>query len=535
MNRRTQIAALLLILAMMSCAGIAFLPWLPPGKPGLASIVFFATALGLVGRRAMALRWPGPMGWALIGAALLALPAVVIARGFGRVDMLAVVFHAGMKMEGVGIAALEPEIVQASASLTIFTLSALVLARIWNWRSWALGGLALAMVLANPFVQFAFSGLWRTSVHSDLGAQMQGVPKGMQAGSDILIIYLEGLDRQFADPDLWRATYRPLAELAEQGLSLTHVRQSVATGWSIAGMVASQCGMPLLPNGLMSGNNFNTVDEFLPGVDCLGDVLAPLGYQMEYLVGGDLGFAGFGTFYRSHQFTGITGMNELQAQLPAAEFETALIDWVLDDGLVLKRASEDFDRLAAGPDPFLQVVETVGPHGHKGYLSHNCTASGQGEMSTDFQRVLDCTIADARAFVDHARMRHAQLRPDRALTVLVLSDHLSHNGSLPPPAPAYRAANTVIFLAPGLPSGGVIDREAAMMDVFPTLLEVSGLASPPVAANLGRSLLSPAPTLAESHGLDLLNDMLFGDMDLAAAIWAPMVPAQQTPGDMTSP
>jgi hypothetical protein len=76
----------------------------------------------------------------------------------------------------------------------------------------------------------------------------------------------------------------------------------------------------------------------------------------------------------------------------------------------------------------------------------------------------------------------------------------------------------VIFLG-GPDRPGVIDRAGSMPDVFPTLLEWLGWADGPVAAGLGRSLLSDPMTLVEEFGKARLDRLVSHDVALGKAVW----------------
>lgn len=65
----------------------------------------------------------------------------------------------------------------------------------------------------------------------------------------------------------------------------------------------------------------------------------------------------------------------------------------------------------------------------------------------------------------------------------------------------------------------LLERKAAMFDVFPTLLDLLGFSLPDGRAGLGVSLLSENKTLFEQYGADKINDRISGDRLLARKIW----------------
>lgn len=236
--------------------------------------------------------------------------------------------------------------------------------------------------------------------------------------------------------------------------------------------------------------------------------------------GGDLGFGGIDTFFRTHRIEDITGLRELEAVYPAEEIAKSLIGWVQDDQMVFDFATRKLAELQAQPQPYALIVETIGPHGDNGFLSRRCTADGQATFSRDMSLVLRCTIEDTLAFVAHAEAEQARLRPGRPLAVVVMSDHLSANPRPPAVAPEYDGFNTLIMVGAGAEPGRVVTKPGSMVDVLPTVLDWFDWAEDPVAIGLGRSLLGTGKTIVESHGIEVLDSMLTTEVELANKVWA---------------
>jgi phosphoglycerol transferase len=79
------------------------------------------------------------------------------------------------------------------------------------------------------------------------------------------------------------------------------------TNWSIAGMVASLCSVPLKP---YYGNNMGSKSRFLPSLTCLGDILKAQGYEQYFITGPKLKFSGMDTFYLDHGYDVTIGRDE---------------------------------------------------------------------------------------------------------------------------------------------------------------------------------------------------------------------------------
>jgi phosphoglycerol transferase len=338
------------------------------------------------------------------------------------------------------------------------------------------------------------------------------------------MIYLESTDRQFADPVVWGDVYAPLNDISAEGITFTRIGQVAGTGWSLAGIVATNCGVPIVARGALYRTNFEDIDTFMPAMTCLGDVLAQRGYDAAYVVGGDLGFGGLGVFFQTHQIMDVTGRAELEAAYSAQEAAAALIGWVLDDQMVFDFAATRLAELQRQPEPFALIVETIGPHADNGFLSRDCTDDGQATFSRDMTRVLECTINDTVKFVAHARAEQMRLRPGRPLALVIMSDHLSAHPRPPPVAAECDGFNTVIMVGAGAEPGRIVTKPGSMIDVFPTMLDWFNWAEDPVAAGLGRSLLGHGKTIVEQHGIDALDGMIATDVALANRIWADTAP-----------
>lgn len=462
-----------------------------------------------------------PAAWAvlpLLVAAAALIPAVTVARGFGRIDMIAFLFHKDFGLQGATLAGLKNQIVTAVLAALVLVATACLLGNHWG-RPEVIALLAAAVLLVvNPFLRLAVGRLVAGPVISVLLQRM--LPPRLRPGAvatpDLVIVYLEGTDRRFADQSSYGSTYRNLEAFAAEGLSFNRVGQIVGTGWSLAGMVASQSGVPVPPRALRFVANLRHLASFMPGVTFLGDVLAAKGYQRRYVVGSDPGFGGIGVMYDCHGVTAQTGSDEMREMFPAAEFAAAQVDWFLDDQMTLDAARRAHLDLVRDARPFALIVETIGPHGPTGYLSRRNTRSGRAEKTLDVPQTVSCLIDEVMAFL--ADLRAEQAARGRDLRIVLLSDHLNHTAILPKGGEGFAGFNTVVLWGDPADSGRVIDRPGSMVDVFPTLLDWLGWSEAP-GAGIGRSLLAEAPTLIEEFGIAAVDRMIVGDAAFSNLVW----------------
>lgn len=86
---------------------------------------------------------------------------------------------------------------------------------------------------------------------------------------NLVVLYLESFERTYLDQTIFPGLAPHMVELEPQALSFSNIGQFYGDGWTIAGMVSSQCGVPLaLPPA--QGNAMSGMSHFLPGAICLG-------------------------------------------------------------------------------------------------------------------------------------------------------------------------------------------------------------------------------------------------------------------------
>jgi phosphoglycerol transferase len=479
-----------------------------------------ALALMVVGAEVAAgdLRLPPVEYLWVIVAILLLFPAHVIERAFGRVDLGSLLFHADFGMKGATLRDFAKDIRLGAQLSILLLLGVFLLWAVWRPADFVLVLVAFGFLAINPVVRDAIRYLVGRSPRGQLAARLVVPtlrPDPLET-PDLMIVYLEGTDRRFADTALFGAAYEPLHALSRQGLTLERVCQITGTGWSVAGMVASQSGLPVVPRGAHIKRNTHRLASFMPTATFLGSVLAAKGYQNRYIVGAEIEFGGIGLMYRTHGFDRFTGKADMQEIWPEDVFRAASIGDYLDDQMVFDTALRQWAEAIEDPRPQATIVETIGPHGTTGYLSRGDTASGRAAPCRDTGTTVAALARRAVQFVAEVQaMNAARGRP---LRVIVLSDHLCHTRMERGVDPALAGMNTVIFLG-GPDRPRVIDRAGSMPDVFPTLLEWLGWADGPVAAGLGRSLLSDPMTLVEEFGKARLDRLVSHDVALGKAVW----------------
>lgn len=488
--------------------------------PHFWSLPVIAAWLGLAwlfrwGAPRHARRSPNAWPWSLLPLALWWI-YLYLADTFGKVDVGAVVFHlqAGIAENGSG---------ERIVAGVLYTLAGVVMLATFTWliradHRWRLleRPLVLFLLAFNPLL-FGITQQGAAIVADD-GAWLERryVPPQITSKPadppNLIYLYLESTEGTYADTSRFGDAYEDLKALGRRGVVFHGVRQLDNTGWTVAGMISSQCGIPLIPAGLMDDNQLEPLERVVPGVDCLGDLLSAQGYQLAFMGGASNEFAGKGLFYRQHGFDEVLGREALRPRLADPDY---LNSWGLYDDSLFDMAVKKIRQLQAQPGPFGLFTITLAGHPPYGHPAQACL-DNQGPF--DGENILysvKCTGWLARRFVD--RLDREGLL-DNTL-VVVASDHLSMKNSAWQSLIAGPREDTLMLLGNGL-APQTLHRESSMVDVLPTLLEAMGYGIPAHRAGLGASLLSPAQTLVERHGVEALNARLREERALQKRLWS---------------
>ncbi len=433
---------------------------------------------------------------------------------FGAFDINAIVYHL---MAGVGGATPEPLLLYCVClfAVAFFCLSGAVymLGMYAPKLRRTVNLLAVPFLLFNPVTVNGVYSLTRPVTDLSPGSPHFAPADAKHPRSarqpNLIHIYLESTEATFAELDETRAAMEPLIRLTKRGFSATGISQIEFTGWTIAGQVASQCGVPLVYPWAQRVNVHPDSMDFMPGATCLTDILARDGYRTEFVKGFHLSFAGTDAFIRSHHYDSGVGLLEHPG------FSGPLSEWGAYDDGILDFSVGEIERLHRAGEPFYFTLTTNGGHFPNGVLSPACSDDlAPGDPRLPLVAAIDCTNRLTGRFID--RLEKAGLLENTI--VLLQSDHLMMLNPLDAQLDARSRRDLLIAFGPGVPQG-VSDRPASMVDVYPTILELLGYLLPEHRAALGVSLLSDRPTLIEELGKDELDHSIGAGTVLARSLW----------------
>ncbi|WP_336269470.1 sulfatase-like hydrolase/transferase [Vreelandella arctica] len=309
---------------------------------------------------------------------------------------------------------------------------------------------------------------------------------------NLVLIYAESLEASYFDADRFPGLMPRLSAMREKSLSFSRVESLPGMTWTIGGMVASQCGVPLVTASNTRNANVST-EQFLSEAHCMGDILSQHGYQLHYMGGADSSFADKNLFYESHGAWHVEGREQLELRLDEPRYVN---QWGLYDDSLLEMAKTRFDSLAGDSQPFALSLLTLDTHHPKGHVSQRCRDIPYGNGDNPILNAVHCSDQLLAEFVDYVLSAE---NADETL-VVVMSDHLALPNSASDVL-AQKPRHNLLMMpsinTEELPEGINVARPSSLMDVGATLLHQMGFDIP--ALGYGRNLLAQGETFMEAH------------------------------------
>lgn len=235
---------------------------------------------------------------------------------------------------------------------------------------------------------------------------------------NLVYIYGESLERTYFDDQAFPDLTPELGSLKNEGSDFSHTMQLPGTDYTIAGMVASQCGIPLFAP--FEGNASASLSSFFPQNICLGDILKNSGYENYFVQGANLRFAGKDVFLKSHGFDYLYGAEELKTTVADPNYKN---DWGYYDDTVLDEAWKKFESLSQEGKRFSLFTLTVDTHHPDGFISRSCNRKKYeigGKTNQSFSAVT-CSQENIAEFINKIKAS-----PYFKNTIIVVSsDHLA--------------------------------------------------------------------------------------------------------------
>jgi len=315
-----------------------------------------------------------------------------------------------------------------------------------------------------------------------------------QVGTDarsprnLVTIYLESGENTYGDESvLGQNLLEDLDDATDGWARFDGLQQYPGGGWTMSGLVSTECGIPLKSRSLVDGMHLNNLGEeltsYLPGATCLGDVLAARGYTNVFLGGANARFAGKDTFLAGHGYDRVLGLTDWESD---GESRSQVSAWGLSDRRVFAHAEQEVDDLRANGEPFNLTILTLDTH-EPGGVFPGCSTPDAVAMKT----AIRCSMRAVAGFIEHLKATGAL----EDTVVVVMGDHLkatSEGGAFKAELEAF-PSRTIIYRA-WSPDGVTFGRDRAdQFSVLPTTLELLGFDLPDGRAGLGVSFVNQHP------------------------------------------
>lgn len=446
----------------------------------------------------------------LVGVAYVVYTLFYLVANFftGKGIDYSVIYHVRFGVHGAGFSEYEALIISTLTALVIGVGGIVLL--LWkrpNKSRMSISAimLSLSAVFLATCIHPASIDLYRLAKGSDTvnfwkHYRHPQVVKKTRKPMNLVLVYAESLERSYFDQTVFPGLINNLRALETDSTTFTNIGLFPNTGWTIAGMVSSQCGIPLV--ALSHGNSMAGMDSYLAGATCMGDLLAAEGYNLSYIGGASLDFAGKGSFYRTHGFQRVMGKKELTPKLPDPEYITG---WGLYDDSLFDLAYDEFNRLSSLGSPFSLVLLTLDTHGSD-HFSKSCNEVVERNA---LNKNIACTDYLIGSFVDRIRKSPAS----QDTVIVVASDHMAMRGTTR--LGKTNRTNLFMILDPQKQDGSEISRKGSTLDLGPTILSSLGF---DVQLGLGRDLFNDDATLVEEF--TKLGSMVIGWKNDLLSFWS---------------
>mgnify|MGYP003585643333 FL=1 len=309
---------------------------------------------------------------------------------------------------------------------------------------------------------------------------------------NVVYIFAESFEDTYFDEKIFPSLVKELRPIREQSISFTEIKQALGTSWTIAGMTAVQCGIPLVTPSTNShspqGNSMSKMSTFYSGAVCMSDMLHKEGYKLIYRSGSPLEFAGVDKLYKTHQFDDIKGIKELKPLLQNPGYQTP---WGLYDDTLFEISLNDFKKYSKSKQKFAMFISTMDTHHPYGHVSKSCKAQQYKDGANSMLNAVACADELIARFI-----KQIQDSPYGKNTIIVVgSDHLAmHNMAIDDLMKGERR-NQFMIIDPRATSGKKVENVGTTLDIGATLLPLLGYEA---KLGLGRNLLGEEASLEAS-------------------------------------
>lgn len=280
--------------------------------------------------------------------------------------------------------------------------------------------------------------------------------------------------------------------------------------FTMGGLVAQTSGVPINET-IVSNDTLNSEWEsennYVPGVWTIGDVLDEQGYNQEFMIGSDGKFAGRSSYFKGH---GAYNVFDYYTAIDKKYIDESYREWWgYEDKKLFEYAKREITRLSKKDEPFNFTMLTADTHFTDGYHCDLC----EDEYENQYSNVMACSSKQVSNFVEWVQQQDFY---DKT-TIVISGDHLTMDSYYIEcnDASNYdRRTYFTIINGQSINEKPNVTRKYTTLDLYPTTLAALGVQIEGNRLGLGVNLYSGEPTMLEEYGEEYLQVELLKDSKL---------------------
>lgn len=364
----------------------------------------------------------------------------------------------------------------------------------------------------SGFIDYCIYANTKSSLYEDEYVSFKNLEyKFPQKKRNLLLIYMESFESNFSNEKYYGKNLIPnLEKLQKEGEYSLEFRNMPGATYSIAALVASNCGIPLR---FSQNRDLWSAKFFLPRANCWPEILKENGYQTEIIKAADITFTNVNLFAKQHGFQEALGVDEIRKEIGEENFKdkigtfSGVRDRVLFD--FAKKKIEAFDE----DKPFMLTLFSLDTHTPNPFIEKEC--------AKPFGDVRDAFLCAEKHVVDFVEWFKTTKYWENT-TVVIVGDHLFPSKMKGQEKASKRSIyNVFLNVAKGLKIKK--DKIFSTFDLGPSILESLGIELKPRAFGLGRSMFSDEKSLMEKLGASQFKIRLMQKSDVYDEFFKPNV------------
>lgn len=311
---------------------------------------------------------------------------------FGPVGWEQIVFHLTTKTEGTPKEIYRRMVIELIAKPLVVSVVFIFVSHfvddithgVFGWVIFFISWVTILLVATHIFLMFNKSSrIGKIIPKDDWFKRFYAAPNVVKEPElNLIWIFFESLERSKVNRGF----------LFENQANLRKISNLPGTGWTLGGMIASQCGLPLMPVGIRAGSNFTGVGSFLGGIQGIGDILKNFGYENTFIGGADKEFSGKDSYLKNHGYQSIYGKNEIR-ELTKKNFPDKW--WGYEDKVVLDQAYKIILDQYKCKKKFNVTILTLDTHGPYGF-DHS-----EGKPAKNIDSIYESSLKLVEQFIDN--------------------------------------------------------------------------------------------------------------------------------------